>query len=63
MKTFYNLRDSNAALDWLHDRMPAILPDLESVQEWLDPELKGVDSIDILKPISKDEVQFLSGIK
>lgn len=53
-------RDSNEALDWLHERMPAILPDFEAVQEWLNPDLKGIDAVDILKPVQKSEVLIMN---
>jgi hypothetical protein len=49
-------RDSNDALDWLHERMPAILPDFESVRAWLDPDLKGADAVDVLEPVERNEV-------
>ena len=50
-------RDSTGVLDWLHERMPAILSDAEAVQRWLDPEVEGEAAINLLKdPIKNSEV-------
>ena len=38
-------RDSKGVLDWLHERMPAILTNAEAVQRWLDPDVVGDDAI------------------
>ncbi len=43
-------------MDWLHERMPAILTDGEAVQRWLDPDVVGEEAIGLLKPIKKSEV-------
>ena len=50
-------RDSTGVLDWLHERMPAILSDAEAVQRWLDPDVVGEDAIKLLSdPIKPSEV-------
>jgi putative SOS response-associated peptidase YedK len=46
-------------MDWLHERMPAILTDAEAVQRWLDPDVVGEEAIGLLKPIKKSEVTHL----
>ena len=43
---------------WLHDRVPAILPDAESVQRWLDVEVDSEEAIKKLEPIKKGQVRF-----
>ncbi len=45
-------------LSWLHDRMPAILPDAAAVQKWLDPEIEGADAVKLLKPLKKGELSW-----
>jgi putative SOS response-associated peptidase YedK len=50
-------RDSSGTLDWLHERMPAILPTADAVQRWLDPEVHGKDAADLLQPNTKDQVK------
>ena len=49
-------RDSKGVLDWLHERMPAILTNAEAVQRWLDPDVVGDDAIDLLTPFKQTEV-------
>ena len=53
-------RDSTGVMEWLHERIPAILPDAESVQRWLDPSVEGLDAVDLLQPITPKQVH--SGI-
>ena len=43
---------------WLHDRVPAILPDAESVQRWLDVEVDAEEAIENLEPIKEGQVRF-----
>ncbi len=43
-------------MEWLHERIPAILPDAESVQSWLDPTVEGLDAVDLLQPITPNQV-------
>ena len=50
------LRDSNDTLNWLHDRMPAILSDSDAVSSWLDPQLHGFDALKVLRPVETNEV-------
>ena len=50
-------RDSTGILDWLHDRMPVILPDSEAVEKWLDPNVKEIEALKHIKQISKDQVR------
>ena len=54
-------RDSNEVFGWLHSRIPAILPDAEAVQKWLDTGIEGKNAIKVLKPIKKDEVSKTRG--
>ena len=52
-----NCREANETLAWLHDRMPAILPDKESVTAWLDPHLHGTSALEVLpRTLSKEQV-------
>jgi len=51
-------RDSTGILDWLHDRMPVILPDSEAVEKWLDPNVKEIEALKHIKQISKDQVSY-----
>jgi len=51
-------RESNKALDWLHERMPAILSDEKAVSAWLDPEIKGLDALKVLQPVEKNEIEW-----
>ena len=50
-------RDSTGILDWLHDRMPVILPDSEAVEKWLDPSVKEIEALKHIQQISKDQVR------
>ena len=50
-------RDSTGILDWLHDRMPVILPDSEAVEKWLDPNVKEIEALKHIQQISKDQVR------
>ena len=43
-------------MDWLHDRMPAILPDEKSVSQWLDEDVHGIDALEALRPLQKGKV-------
>ena len=55
--SLWNCREANETLAWLHDRMPAILPDKESVTAWLDPHLHGTSALEVLpKTLSKGQV-------
>jgi len=36
--------------------MPAILPDAESVQAWLNSDISAFEAVDHLEPISRKEV-------
>ena len=55
--SLWNCREANETLAWLHDRMPAILPDKESVTAWLDPHLHGTSALEVLpKTLSKEQV-------
>jgi len=49
-------RDSNDTLNWLHDRMPAILSDSDAVSSWLDPQLHGFDALKVLRPVETNEI-------
>ena len=49
-------RAANSVTKWLHDRVPAILPDAESVQKWLDSEVDTEEAIKNLEPIKKSWV-------
>lgn len=58
--SLWNCREANETLAWLHDRMPAILPDKESVTAWLDPHLHGTSALEVLpKTVSKGQVCIL----
>ena len=55
--SLWNCREANETLAWLHDRMPAILPDKESVTAWLDPHLHGTSALEVLpETLSKGQV-------
>ncbi len=45
-------------LDWLHDRMPAILPEPKDVQNWLDPNVSGKDALEKLPVLKKNQVAW-----
>lgn len=49
--------------DWLHHRVPAILTDPNGVQQWLDPELTGEKALQVLKPLTKSQVNSLNRFK
>ena len=51
-------REANPVTRWLHDRVPAILPDAESVQRWLDVEVDAEEAIENLEPIKEGQVRF-----
>ena len=51
-------REANKVFSWLHHRVPAILPDPESVQNWLDPNVKGLDALKILEPLGGSEITW-----
>ena len=51
-------READDNLNWLHDRMPAILPDEEAVSAWLDPNLHGIEALRVLRPIPKESVSW-----
>lgn len=51
-------RDSTGVMEWLHERIPAILPDAESVQRWLDPTVEGLDAVDLLQPITPNQISW-----
>ena len=52
-------REANAVTRWLHDRVPAILPDAESVQRWLDDDLDAEEAVKGLEPVKKGQVRWL----
>ena len=51
-------REANAVTRWLHDRVPAVLPDAESVQRWLDDDLDAEEAVKGLKPVKKGQVRW-----
>lgn len=51
-------RESNKAMDWIHERMPAFLPDADAVQRWLDPKIQPFEAIKQLEPIREDQISF-----
>ena len=53
------LRESNDTLNWLHDRMPAILSDSDAVSSWLNPQLHGFDALKVLRPVKTNEVSSI----
>ena len=50
-------RAANSVTKWLHDRVPAILPDAGSVQKWLDAEVDSEEAIKNLQPVKKGQVR------
>jgi hypothetical protein len=44
--------------DWLHERVPAILPDADSVQSWLDPNVDAEKALGGLKPLVKGQISW-----
>ena len=44
-------REANESLNWLHDRMPAILPDEEAVSAWLNQDLHGFEALKVLQSL------------
>ena len=55
---FFYFREADDNLSWLHDRMPAILPDEEAVSAWLDPNFHGFEALRVLRPIPKESVSW-----
>jgi len=51
-------REANPVTRWLHDRVPAILPDAESVQRWLDVEVDAEEAIENLEPIKEGQLSW-----
>jgi len=49
-------RDSSNVLDWLHERMPVILPDADAVAKWLDPKTKGIEVLEGIQQITKHQI-------
>ena len=56
-------REANESLNWLHDRMPAILPDEEAVSAWLNQDLHGFEALKVLQSLpgfeKKSAVSYL----
>ena len=55
---FFFCREANENLDWLHERMPAILADEAAVSAWLDKDLHGYEALKVLHPVEKSAVRI-----